>query len=121
MQNAASQWHATPPPLPRPRNEQGPDPGQAPVDWAFVVLPAGGRGRFRTADICFVSSPSYAAGLTATCAVEPDPGVNELLGLSRCIDVAVTDCRQASTKPQRMPAPLLVVSALIYGGAYGTF
>lgn len=31
-------------------------PGSVPVTWAFIVLPTGGRGRFRIADICFVSS-----------------------------------------------------------------
>ncbi|MFB7866620.1 tyrosine-type recombinase/integrase [Streptomyces sp. NPDC056069] len=47
-------------PLPRPCR-QGTDkaqaPGSVPVTWAFAYLPTGGRGRFRTADICFVSSP----------------------------------------------------------------
>ncbi|MFE4959491.1 site-specific integrase [Streptomyces sp. NPDC056653] len=40
--------------------------GLLPVTWAFAVLPAGGRGRFRTADICFVSSiaPRHCLGAT---------------------------------------------------------
>ncbi|MFK4222378.1 winged helix-turn-helix domain-containing protein [Streptomyces sp. NPDC019890] len=53
-------WHVNgTTPLPR-QNRGGTNKAQAsgllPVTWAFVVLPAGGRGRFRTADICFVSS-----------------------------------------------------------------
>ncbi|GHJ91071.1 hypothetical protein SNE510_05900 [Streptomyces sp. NE5-10] len=47
-------------------------PGSVPVTWAFVVQPAGGRGRFRTADICFVSLAPAA---------EPSP---QLIPYARC-------------------------------------